>query len=70
MIPLAILLCVVGIFIYIGSAWFTVRVNESTYCSNISVNGIDLDKYSREEGQSLVQSEMDSLLTASYTLTW
>lgn len=70
LIPLAILLCVVGIFIYIGSAWFTVRVNESTYCSNISVNGIDLDKYSREEGQSLVQSEMDSLLTASYTLTW
>lgn len=69
-VPLVILLCVLAVFIYIGSAWITVRANEGTYCKNISVNGIDLDKYSHEEGLQLVQNEINTLLTNTHTLSW
>ena len=67
---LIVLLCVLAALIYIGSAWITVRVNESTYCKNISVNGIELDQYSRAEGLQLVQGEVDRLLTSTHTLSW
>lgn len=68
--PLIITLCILAALIYVGSSWITVKANEKTYCKNISVNGIDLNKYSREEGIQLVQDEANALLTATHTLSW
>ena len=69
-LPLIIALCVLAVLVYVGSSWITVKANEKTYCKNISVNGIVLDKYSRAEGLQLVQEEVNTLLTSTHTLTW
>jgi len=70
LVPLLVLLCILGLAAYIGFTWITVRANESTYCDNIFVNGIELDDYSREDGQQLVQNQINALLGANYTLSW
>ncbi len=70
LIPLALLLCLVAGIVYVGSAWLITKANKSTYCDNIFINGIDVSKYSMEEGMEYVRNEIDTRLATTYTLTW
>ena len=69
-IPICMALAVLAGIVYTGSSWFIATTNQSTYCSNIYVNGIDVSRYAQEEGAEAVRAETQALLDATYTLTW
>lgn len=70
LIPLVLLLCAVaGIAYFFLSTWITVQVNSSTYCSNVYVNGIKLDSFSKEAGVNAVHQALDRRVNESFTLT-
>ena len=68
--PILIALALLAGVVYTGSSWFISTINKSTYCSNIYVNGIDVSRYSQEEGAESVRAEIDSRLNTNYTLSW
>ena len=70
LIPLLLLLCTLAAFAYFFlSTWVTVKVNDSTYCSNVYVNGIELDDFSKDTGAAVVNEALYQRLNKSFTLT-
>lgn len=68
--PIVIVLCVLIGGVYLGSAWITSALNQSTYCDNIYINGIEVSDYSKQEGAQQIQDQISARLNTPYTLTW
>ena len=68
--PILMLLALLAGIVYVGSCWFISTINQSTYCSNIYVNGVDISRYSKEEGMQVVRDLIDQRLNTSHTLGW
>ena len=56
--------------VYVGSAWFIATINNSTYCSNIYINGMEMTSYTREAGIQYVRDQIDAHLNMPFTLSW
>ncbi len=69
-IPILMGLALLAGVVYTGSSWLISTVNNSTYCSNIYINGIDVSPYSKEEGSQYVRDQIDARLNAVHTLSW
>lgn len=69
-IPVAFVLCILIGGVYLGSAWLTSVLNQSTYCDNITVNDIQISAYSHEEGIQYVRDQIKERLNTPHTLTW
>lgn len=69
LVPFLVLIFVLALGIYVGSAYFTVAANRSTFCSNITVNGILLDDYTLEGGLQAVHDALDARIHTQFTLT-
>lgn len=67
--PIVLVLLIVVLCVYVGSAWLTTTLNRSTYCDNITVNGLNISSYGKEEGAQYVREQMSARLSAVYTLT-
>lgn len=70
LMPWLLLAALVAVVVYVGSAWLITRANQSTYCSNIYINGIDVSSFSKEAGMEYVRNEINTRLTTAYTLSW
>ena len=68
--PILMVMAAVALIVYVGVAWFTTTLNNSTYCDNIYVNGIDLTTFARDEGEQYVNDTLYAELAQTYTLTW
>lgn len=68
--PLILLLVVLALIVYFGITWITVKANQSTFCKNVYINGVDMDKYTYESGVQAIHNMVDTSLDANYTLTW
>lgn len=70
LVPLLLLLCAVAAIAYFFlSTWLTVKLNDSTYCANVYVNGVELDKLGKDEGVEAVHQALYQRLNQSFTLT-
>jgi len=69
-IPAIILLLVLVLGVWLGSAWLTSTLNKSTYCDNVFINGIEVSAHSKEEGAQYVRDQIAAQLSTPYTLTW
>lgn len=58
------------VLIYLGSAWIVVEKNRDTFCNNITINGIKLDGYTRDDGIQAVRDQISARLDTPYTLTF
>ena len=67
---IVVLLALLAGIVYVGSAWFIAAINNSTYCSNIYVNGISLSSYTKDEGIQYVRDQLDARLNTVYSLSW
>ena len=67
--PILIVLAVVLLGVHVGSAWLTTTLNRSTYCDNVTINGISVTHYGKEEGAQYVRDQMAQRLSTVYTLT-
>ena len=69
-LPVLMVLAVVAIAVYVGVAWFTSAINNSTYCDNIYINGISVTSCTRDEAPEYVNDILLQQLSQVYTLTW
>lgn len=69
LVPFVVLLSLLAVGIYIATVYFPVRANRNTFCNNISVNGVDLNDYTLEEGIQAVHEVLDARINAQFTLT-
>lgn len=67
--PVVLLLALIALGIYVGSAWLTTTLNRSTYCSNITINGVSVDHCTKDEGVQYVRDQMSERLSTVYKLT-
>lgn len=67
--PIVLIVLVLSLGVYVGSAWLTTTLNRSTYCDNVTVNGLSLSRYGKEEGAQYVRAQLEEQLSATYTLT-
>ncbi len=69
-VPIVLGLALLAGIVYVGSSWLISTVNKSTYCSNIFINGIDISRYSKEEGMEYVREQSTERINAQHTLNW
>lgn len=69
--PQFFVICGIILFLlyYVLSAWFTTIANNSTYCDNITVNGIPITSFNRESGIEYFENLFNQQLNQTYTLT-
>ncbi len=68
--PILMVLAAIAIVVYVGVVWFTVTLNNSTYCDNVYINDISLTTFTREEGEQYIEDTLNARLAQTYTLTW
>ncbi len=69
LVPFVVLLCILAVGVYIATVYFPVRASRNTFCSNITVNGVNLDAYTLEEGTQAVHDVLSARVNAQFTLT-
>ena len=66
----AVLAVILFLLIYFGGTWLSVVSNQKTFCSNLYINDIELDKYTREAALNLLSETADARLNTRYTLNY
>lgn len=67
--PILLALAMLAAVVYVGSCWFTSLINRSTFCRNVYINDISLDRCTLAEGPQYLQDQINARLSSSHVLT-
>jgi len=67
--PIVLALALIAIGIYVGSAWFTAKINEKTFCRNVYINDISLNDCTLDEAPQYLNDQLALRMNTAYTLS-